>query len=75
MGHGDLDQTNLAPLYDLRENAVINWRRTDMGSTLFVPMQNWANVVPEIRAQMTTPSEMQDLGVKGNTVAMRAVQA
>lgn len=37
MGHGDFDQTNLAPLHDLREKAVINWRRTDMGSTLFVP--------------------------------------
>lgn len=70
MGHGDFDQTNLAPLHDLRKNAVINWRRTNMGSTLFVLVQNWATVVPEIRAQITT-RRAQDLALKGNNEVMK----
>lgn len=37
-----------------------------MGSTFFVPLQNWATAVPEIRAQVTTPRETQDLALKGN---------
>lgn len=42
-----------------------------MGSTFFVPLQNWATAVPEIGAQVTTPREMQDLALQGNNEVMK----
>lgn len=53
IGHGDFNKTKLASLH--KEECCHNWNRANMGPVSLVYTQNWATVIPEIRAQNKNP--------------------